>query len=332
MKAAILNKYSKHNLNLSIREVSKPKVNNNEVLIKINAAGVNPVDNMIARGEVKLVVPYKLPMIMGNEVVGKIEEIGTNVNGFNIGDRVFSRLPLNKIGGFAEFISVDANAIAHVPEYLSDEEAAAIPLTGLTVMQALELMNVSKGETIFISGGTGGVGAMAIPIAKAKGLNVITNGGLRNRERVLKLGADKFIDYKVEDYTEVLDNVDYVLDALGGDETEKQFSILKEGGHLVSLRALPNGSFARRMKFNFFKSLLFSIAGKKYDKMAEKYNAKYDFIYVESNGKQLQEIAEIFTQLEIKPSIDKVFDFKDVNKALQKVDNGGSNGKTIIKF
>ena len=197
-------------------------------------------------------------------------------------------------------------------------------------MQALELMNIESGKTIFISGGTGSVGAMAIPIAKAKGLNVITNGALESKERVLGLGASSFIDYKTQDYTKILSDIDYVLDTLGGNEVEKQMSILKKGGKLVSLRAMPNGEFAKRMNLPKWKQVLFFLAGLKFDKLAKKYGVSYDFIFVESNGKQLQEVADIFENLKIKPSIDSIYSFKDINAALEKVANGNSKGKTIV--
>lgn len=191
-------------------------------------------------------------------------------------------------------------------------------------------MKAESGKTIFISGGTGSVGAMAIPIAKAKGLTVITNGSGANRDRVLKLGASRFIDYKKEDYVNTLSDVDYVLDTLGGNETEKQMKIMKKGGKLVSLRAMPNGSFAKRMNLPKWKQFLLGLAGRKFDKMAKKYGVSYDFIFVESNGEQLQEVADIFESLKIKPSIDEVYPFEEINSALDKVANGRSKGKTVI--
>lgn len=330
MKAAQVIKYDKDNIRLNIVECDKPAIGLNDVLIKVLTVGINPLDNMISRGEVKMIVPYKLPLIAGNEVVGIVEEIGRNVSKFKINDRVFSRLPLDKIGAFSEYVSVNENAIAKVPNYLSDVEAAAVPLTSLTIMQALELMDIEKGRTIFISGGTGSVGAMAIPIAKAKGLNVITNGDFESKERVLGLGANSFIDYKAQDYTKILSDIDYVLDTLGGNEVEKQISILKKGGKLVSLRAIPNGSFAKRMNLAKWKQVLFFLAGLKFDKLAKKYGVSYDFIFVESNGKQLQEVADIFENLKIKPSIDTVYSFKDINTALEKIAKGNSKGKTVV--
>lgn len=230
MKVAQHKKYNKNNIELKITVTNQPQITSDQVLVKVKASGVNPLDNMISRGEVKMIIPYKLPQTAGNELVGIVEKVGTNVTNFSIGDRVFGRLPLNNIGAFAEYVAVDADALAKVPDYLSDVEAVAIPLTALTVMQALDLMKAQAGKTIFISGGTGGVGGMAIPIAKAKGLSVITNGSRDNAERVLALGADRFIDYQKEDYAKTLENIDYVLDTLGGAETEKQMSIIKKRG------------------------------------------------------------------------------------------------------
>lgn len=332
MKAAQHTSYNKKNIILNITEIATPSITDKEVLVKVTAAGVNPLDNMISRGEVKMIVPYKLPQTAGNEVVGIIEETARQVKNLKVGDRVFGRLPLDHIGAFAEYVAVDSQALAKVPDYLSDEEAAAVPLTALTIMQALDLMGAQAGKTIFISGGTGGVGSMAIPIAKAKGLTVITNGAGDSAERVLNLGADRFIDYKTEDYTKTVRQVDYVLDTLGGAETEKQMSIMKKGGQLVSLRAMPNGDFSKRMNLPKWKQILLGLAGRKFDKMADKYGVHYHFIFVESNGAQLQEVANLFSTLEIKPSIDTVYPFEEVNSALDKVANGRSRGKTVLSF
>ncbi len=289
MRAAQVEQYNKNNISVKMVSLDIPVIGERDVLVRVSAAGVNPLDNMISRGEVKMIVPYKLPTVAGNEFVGVVEKVGAKVYKFKVNDRVFARLPLDKIGAFAEYVAVNENAIAKVPEYLSDVEAAAVPLTALTIMQALELMKAEKGKTIFISGGTGSVGAMAIPIAKAKGLEVITNGSAENKDRVLELGASRFIDYKTEDHTKTLSNIDYVLDTLGGNET-----------------------------------------GSKFDKLAGKYGISYDFIFVESNGKQLQEVADLFEKLKIKPSIDTVYTLEEVNSALDKVANGRSKGKTVI--
>ena len=332
MKAAVLTGYDKNGRMLEIRDVPMPEMKDNDVLVKIRTAGVNPLDNMIIRGEVKLIVPYSFPLIMGNEFVGIVEKVGRSVRKFQPGDRVYGRMELKRIGAFAEYAAIDQGAIARVPEYLSDEEAASVPLTALTAMQALALMKPKRGETIFISGGTGSLGAMAIPVAKSYGLTVITNGNGASEERVRRLGADRFIDYKKEDYAKVLSNVDYVLDTLGDRELEKEFSILKDGGSLVSLRGMPNGEFAARTGMWMIKRLLLKVAGRKYDQLAARRNQKYYFIFVHEDGAALERISEIFGQNHLQASVDGVFSLDDANEALKKVASGGSKGKTILRI
>lgn len=330
MKAAVLTHYDKNGTNLELRDIPIPILEDDEVLVRIKVA-VNPLDNMIIRGDVKLVVPYKMPLIMGNEFSGVIEKTGKNAKRFKVGDRVYGRMPLKKIGAFAEYAAIEESAIALIPEYLSYEEAASVPLTALTAMQAFEIMQVKAGETIFISGGTGSLGAMAIPIAKSLGLHVYTNGSQENEERVRKLGAEKFIDYKKENYVDVLADVDHVLDTLGDRELPNEFKVLKRGGNLVSLRGLPNGRFAKRNNMSFFKQMLFKMAGRKYDKMAAMKNQTYDFIFVHEDGKQLEKISEIFTKDHpIETSLDTTFTLDQINEALAKVRQGKSKGKTII--
>ena len=332
MKAAVLTGYDKNGRMLEIRDVPMPEMKDNDVLVKIRTAGVNPLDNMIIRGEVKMIVPYSFPLVMGNEFAGIVEKVGKSVRKFQPGDRVYGRMELKRIGAFAEYAAIDQSAIARVPEYLSDEEAASVPLTALTAMQALALMKPKKGETLFISGGTGSLGAMAIPVAKSYGLTVITNGNGASEERVRRLGADRFIDYKKEDYAKVLSNVDYVLDTLGDRELEKEFSILKDGGSLVSLRGMPNGEFAARTGMSMIKRLLLKVAGRKYDQMAARRNQKYYFIFVHEDGAALERVSEIFGQNHLEASVDGVFSLDDVNEALKKVASGGSRGKTILKI
>lgn len=251
---------------------------------------------------------------------------------FNIGDRVYARMPLDKIGVFAEYTAIDHKVIAKVPDYLSDEEAAAVPLTALTALQAYELMNLKTGDSLFISGGTGSVGAMAIPIAKSLGATVYTNGSGDNEERVLSLGVDRFIDYKKEDYADVISNVDCILDTLGERELEKELSVLKQGGSIVSLRAMPNGEFAERSDMCAVKKFVFTMAGSKFDKMAAAKGQKYYFIFVHEDGEGLRKVSDIFAQNKVEAAVDGVFSLDDVNKALQKVAAGGSKGKTIIKI
>ncbi|MCI6767248.1 MAG: NADP-dependent oxidoreductase [Lachnospiraceae bacterium] len=331
MKAAVLTHYDKKGTELEIREISTPIPEEDEVLVKIMTAAVNPLDNMIIRGEVKLIVPYAMPLVMGNEFAGIVEKTGKNAARFKPGDRVYGRMPLKKIGAFAEYAAVKETALAVIPEYLSFEEAATVPLTALTAMQAFEVMDVHAGESVFISGGTGSLGAMAIPVAKSLGLHVYTNGSGENEERVRKLGAEKFIDYRKENYADVLSGVDHVLDTLGDRELPNEFKVLKEGGSLVSLRGMPNGRFARRSGMPLFKRLLFQAAGRKYDRMAAAKKQTYDFLFVHEDGSQLGRIGRLFDKEHpLETSIDTVFTLEEINEALAKVKQGKSKGKTII--
>ncbi len=332
MKAYQISGYNKGKIEMQQVEIVRPSIRPTEVLIQVKCAGVNPLDNMIARGEVRLVTPYEFPLTMGNECSGTIVQVGEDVHGFAIGDRVFARLPIRQIGAFAEYVATPASAIAHIPEGLSFAQAASIPLTALTAYQALELMQPKPGASLFVSGGSGGLGAMAIPLAKARGLVVYTNGNPESRERVLALGADRYLDYRKEDYLGSLPPVDYVLDSLGGDALTRQIQLLREGGHIVSLRGLPNGTFAKRFGLPTWKRWLFSLVALGIEREARRRRAKYDFLFVESHGGQLAEIAQLIEERGIRPSIDSVFTFDQANDALAKVASRGSVGKVIISL
>lgn len=332
MRAAILERYDKNGRDLVIKDIPTPGIGAHDVLLKVSCAGVNPLDNMIIRKEVKLIVDYHTPFVMGNELVGIVQETGSAVEGFAKGDRIYARMPLDRIGAFAEYAAIDASAIAKVPDYLSDEQAACIPLTALTALQAYELMDPDPGDSIFISGGTGSLGAMAIPIAKDMGLKVLTNGNGANAGRMEELGVDLFIDYKKQDFVDVIHDVDFVLDSLGDEALPKEFLVLKPGGVLVSLRGLPNGAFAKRMGFGPLKRLLFSLAGSKYDRMAAKREQTYQFIFVHADGDGLAKVSEVFESKHVMPSVDEAFGLDDINEALRKVAHGGSKGKTILKI
>ena len=332
MKAALLSGYDKNGRDLELREVPKPEPETGEVLVKVSAAGVNPLDNMIVRGEVKLIVPYSFPLVMGNELIGTIEALGQGVSKFAVGDRVYGRMPLAKIGAFAEYATVDASALAKVPEYLSDEEAACVPLTALTALQSFELMEAKPGDAVFISGGTGSLGAMAIPVAKGMGLTVATNGNGASEQRVRALGADVFVDYKKQDYAEVLHDVDFVLDTLGERELEREFSVLKPGGTLVSLRAMPNGEFAERTGQSGLMRFIFGMAGRKYDKMAQRRGQHYRFVFVHEDGAGLDRVVELMGERKLEASVDAVYPLDEVNSAMEKVAAGGSKGKTVLRM
>lgn len=330
IQAARLFKYSKTDPEIKVVEIPVAKLREDDLLVEVLNAGVNPLDNLIAHGELKLVVPYKLPQTMGNEFVGLVKQVGSKVTDFKVGDRIFARNPLNNIGAFAGELVIKQDAVAKVPRYLTNPEAAAVPLTALTAMQALELMDFKPGQTLFISGGTGSFGAMAIPIAVAKGLKVITNGSSTKKEEVEKLGVGQFIDYKKENYWDVLSNIDFVIDTLGGDNIEKEMSIMRPGGVLVTLRGMPNKAFAKSMGMSKAKQMLFGMAGAKMDRLAKKYGVSYHFIFVHADGKQLKEASKILAQKEIRPALGKHFTLDQTQAAMEQVAQGGNAGKIIL--
>ncbi|MBT9684217.1 NADP-dependent oxidoreductase [Pseudoflavonifractor sp. MCC625] len=333
MKAVQIKNYSK-NINTTLNDIPKPQISDSEVLIQVKAAAVNPVELLILTGSVKLIQDYPMPLTLGNECSGIVEQTGSKVREFQKGDRVYTRLPINKIGAFAEYVAVDQKEIAKMPKGYDFATAAAIPLTGLTAYQAItEELEATPGQTLLIPGGSGSFGQMAVPIAKALGLRVVVTGNARAKEQFLATGVDRYLDYKTENYWEILSDVDHVIDTLGPDEFEHELAVLKKGGRLVSLRTGPNKAFAQRKQFSGLKKLLFSLAGSKYDKAAKKQGKEYRFVFVRSDGAQLRKITEIVEQQQVKPAVDPhIFSLDQVKDALQLVAKGPLNGKVIIQL
>ncbi len=335
MKVAQITKYSKDpaDFHLVINEVEIPEIKENEVLIKVKAAGVNPVDLLIASGRIKLIHDYNFPLTLGNELSGVIERVGNKVKTYKIGDNIMTRLPIANIGAFAEYVAVDSEAIAFMPTHLSYVEAAAVPLTGLTSYQVLnDVLKAQSGESVFLPGGSGGLGAMVIPIAKQMGLKVITSGGESARERLLLMGVEQFINYKEQNYVDSLSNINYVIDTLGPKEFEQELKILKPQGKIVSLKGVPNYRFAVENGYPLWKKMLFKLAGSKYDRMAANQNKSYHFFFVKENGAQLQIVADILQSNEIKSTIDSVYHFSQIKQALAKVAHGHAQGKVVVSF
>lgn len=330
MKAIQIDGYKKGDVKVALRDIEIPKVGDNDLLVKVKAAAVNPLELLIAHGDVKMVVPYRFPLTIGNEMSGVVEQVGASVKDFHIGDRVFGRLPIDRIGAFAEYVAVDATAVAKTPDYLSDVEAAAVPLTALTAEQALDILKLKSGNSLFISGGSGSFGAMAIPLAAARGLKVITSGGAKAKERTMELGVSQYFDYKTEDYTKVLKDVDGAIDSLGDKELPGLFSVLREGATVVSLKGMPNGSFAKSFGLPLWKQWLFKLVGMKNEKLASKRNQHYHFIFVTADGAQLRNAASILEARQIRPEIGNVYTLEQAEEALRDVANHRSQGKVII--
>lgn len=331
MKAIQIKKYSK-DINVEVANIPIPNISDNEILIKVKAAAVNPLE--ILTGSVRLIQDYKMPLTLGNECSGIVENIGKNVTDFKVGDKVYTRLPISKIGAFAEYVAVDSKFVSVMPKDYDFITSAAIPLTALTAYQAFtEELEAKQGETVLITGGSGSFGELAVPIAKYLGLNVIVSGNERLKEHFIDLGTDKYISYNKENYSELVSNVDYVIDTLGANEFDKELSVLKKGGRLLSLRTSPNKKFAEDNNFSFIKKLLFSLAGSKYDKKAMKDEKEYRFMFVRADGEQLRKITKIVEDKNIKPKIfSTIFNMDNASDALKCVLQKHTDGKIIISM
>lgn len=333
MKAVQIDRYTKE-IRPVVREIPTPDIGPGEVLVKVKAAAVNPLELLILTGSVRLIQDYPMPLTLGNECSGVVERVGSRVIGFHSGDKVYARLPLAKIGAFAGYVAVDQSALAPMPKGYDFTTAAAIPLTGLTAWQGItEELEAKPGSTLLIPGGSGSFGQMAVPIAKSLGLRVIVTGNSRARESILAAGADRYLDYKQENYWEVLSGVDYVIDTLGAGEFQRELSVLRPGGRLLSLRTGPNKAFAVKNHFGAAKRLLFTAAGTKYDRAARKQGKEYRFLFVHSDGAQLRHITQIVEQNHIVPATDpRTFTLDAARQALELVQKGPTSGKVLITF
>ncbi|MGM2508466.1 NADP-dependent oxidoreductase [Bacillus cereus group sp. BceL035] len=331
MKAMIIDKYGK--VPMRMAEVPTPEINEYEVLAEIHAASINPIDFKIRDGKVKMLLKYEMPLILGNDFSGVITKVGSKVTRFKVGDEIYARPRKNKIGTFAEYIAIHEDDIALKPKNLSFEEAASIPLVGLTSYQALhDIMQLQKGQKILIHAGSGGVGTFAIQLAKIMGATVTTTASEAGANLVQSLGADEIINYKTEKFEDILKDYDAVFDTIGGTTLEKSFNIIKSGGNIVSVSGMPNARFGKEFGSGFFKTLLFSLASKKLTALEKKHNAQYSFLFMKPSGDQLRTIANYIESGKIKPVIDRVFPFEDAQKAMEYSEAGRAKGKIIVKM
>ncbi|WDF46654.1 NADP-dependent oxidoreductase [Chryseobacterium sp. KACC 21268] len=332
MKAFITKQYSKTE-KLELTEVPKPSIKENQVLLEIHSASVNQLDSKLKSGEFKMMLPYKLPLILGHDVAGIVIEIGSKVKNIKIGDEVFSRVPDFQIGAFSEYIAIDEDFVAPKPKNISMEEAASIPLVGLTVWQAfIEKANLKKGQKVFIQAGSGGVGTFAIQLAKHLGAFVATTTSEKNIEFVKQLGADLVIDYKTQDFENILKDYDLVLNSQDQKTLEKSIRILKPGGKVISISGPPDVDFAKTIGLNFLLRTVIFLLSFKTKKLAKKQNVDYAFLFMQANGKQLTEISKLIESGIIKPTIDKIFPFEQTNDAMNYVESGRAKGKVVIKI
>lgn len=330
MKAFIINKYTKDGLQLA--DVLMPKVGDNEVLVEIHSAGINLLDSKIKTGEFKLLLPYKFPLILGHDVAGIITQVGKNVKKFKVGDEIYSRVSDFHIGTFAEYIAINENDVALKPKNLTMEEAASIPLVALTAWQALvENANLKKGQKVFIQAGSGGVGTIAIQLAKHMGATVATTASTKSFEFLKNLGADVLIDYKTQDFETMLKDYDVVLNSQDNKTLEKSINILKTEGQVISISGPPTPEFADEFGLPWYLKFVLSLLSSGIRRKAKKQNVDFFFLFMKASGSQLEKITKLIEADIIKPVIDKIFPFEQTNDALEYVESGRAKGKVVIK-
>ncbi|AXE95776.1 NADP-dependent oxidoreductase [Paraburkholderia sp. DD10] len=332
MKAFVVDRYGRKN-GVRAGDMPVPELREDDVLIQIHAAGVNPLDSKIRDGEFKLLLPYRLPLILGHDLAGVVVRVGPHVRRFKPGDEVFARPHKDRIGTFAEFIAVKEDGVALKPTSLSMEEAASMPLVGLTAWQALiEKGQLAKGQKVLIHAGSGGVGTFAIQLAKHVGATVATTASAANAEWLKQLGADVVIDYKKDDFAAILKDYDVVLDTQGGNTLEKSLRVLKPGGKLIGIAGPPDPDFAKEIGASLFLKTAMRFLSYRIRKAAKRHHVSYSFLFMRANGEQLGQIAALVDAGAIKPVIDRVFPFESTNEALAYVERGRVKGKVVVKM
>ncbi|PFG13417.1 NADP-dependent oxidoreductase [Bacillus sp. es.036] len=310
MKAVVIEQYGGKD-ELVEKEVASPTPDKNQVVVTSYATSINPIDWKLREGYLKEMLPFNFPIILGWDIAGVIKEVGSSVEGFKEGDRVFARPATTANGTYAEEVVVDDHLLAHIPDRISYEEAASVPLVGLTAWQCLiDFADIQKGEKVLIHAGAGGVGSFAIQLAKYKGAYVATTASGKNEEYLKSLGADKVINYREHDFSEELEEYDVVLDTMGGDIQEKSFNVLRGGGRLVSIVGEPD------------------------QEKAKEKGVRSGNVWLEPNGEQLKEIASLMENGHIKATIGHRFPFSQegIQEAHELSESHHAKGKIVINF
>ncbi|MFF0042704.1 NADP-dependent oxidoreductase [Streptomyces mirabilis] len=333
MRAFTVERYG-DNAGVRAGEVPDPEVGADDVLVRIQAASVNPLDRMIRDGEMKAILPYRVPFVLGNDLAGVVVEVGAAVTQYAVGDEVFARPDKDRIGTFAELIAVHQDDVAIKPATLTMEEAASLPLVALTSWQALvERARIQPGQKVLIHAGSGGLGTIAIQLAKQLGAHVATTTSTANVDLVRRLGADVVVDYKKQAFETVLHDYDFVLDSLGGETLKKSLDVLKPGGQVISVAGPPDAAFARELGADPLIRLVMSALSFRIRRRARRRNVTYSFLFMKASGDQLRELTPLIEAGRIRPVVDTVFPFESAREALEYLDAGRAKaGKVVVKM
>ncbi|WGW10632.1 NADP-dependent oxidoreductase [Saxibacter everestensis] len=328
MRAFVFDKYKQA---VHEAEVPEPAVGERDVLVQVAAAGVNQLDEKIRDGEFTTILPYKMPLVLGHDVAGTVLRTGPSVTGFAPGDQVFARPRDGRIGTFAERIAIDEADLAVAPTTISTIEAASLPLVSLTAWQALvEKANVKPGQKVLIHAGAGGVGTIAIQLAKHLGAQMAATASRKNADFVRELGADVVIDYRTQDFENELSGYDLVLDSLGGENLARSLHILRQGGKAIGISGPPDPAFAKAAGLNPVVRLAIAGMSAKIRRKAKKLGVGYEFLFMSASGDQLRKIAALVDAGALRPAVGRTFSFDQTPQALDSLTTGGTRGKTVI--
>ncbi|MFF2217092.1 NADP-dependent oxidoreductase [Streptomyces antibioticus] len=333
MKAFMVEKYGDAT-GMRAAEVPDPQVGAEDVLVRIHAAGVNPLDIRIRNGDFKAFMPYRLPLVLGNDLAGTVVRTGPEVTRFAVGDEVWARPDKDRIGTFAEQLAVHQDDLALKPATLTMDEAASLPLVALTAWQALvERAQVRPGQKVLVHAGAGGLGSIAVQLAKALGAHVAATASTAKVDLVRELGADEVIDHRTQDFTELLDGYDVVLDSLGGENLARSLRVLKPGGQAISVAGPPDPSFARELGLNPVLRLAMTALSARTRRQAKRLGVTYSFLFMKADGDQLRRLTPLIDAGKIRPVVDRVFPFAETLQAMEYVEKGRAKaGKVVVSM
>ena len=328
MKAFVVERYGKDGLRAA--QVPQPSVGPRDVLVRVSAASINPLDKMIRNGEFKLLLKYKTPFVLGHDMAGVVTRVGAEVRDYKVGDEVYARPRDLRIGTFAEYIAIDHADVAHKPVSLTMEESAAVPLVALAAWQAFaELARVKPGQKVLVHAGAGGLGSTAIQLAKHLGASVATTAHGNDEQKVRDLGADDVIDYTTADFAQLLSGYDVVLDSLGGHNLAKSLTVLKPGGLAISVVGPPDAAFAEQVGRPVLKPVM-ALMSRKIRARATNLGVRYSFFFMRAHGGQLKTLAALYDVGTLRPVLDRTFAFDETLAAMAYVEQGRAKGKIVV--
>src|SRR5688500_6244143 len=328
MKAFVVEKYGESGLRAA--EVPTPTIGPRDVLVRVSAASINPLDRMVRNGEFKLLLKYRTPFVLGHDVAGVVTRVGADVRDFKAGDEVYSRPRDLRIGAFAEYTAIDHADVAIKPTSLTMAESAAVPLVALAAWQALvDLAQVKPGQRVLVHAGAGGLGSTVIQLARHLGAYVASTAHGNDEEKVRGLGANEVIDYTKADFVELLSDYDVVLDSLGGDNLAKSLTVLRPGGLAVSVVGPPDAAFAEQVGRPLLKPVL-SLMSRKVRARARKLGVRYSFFFMRADGSQLKALAALYDAGTLRPVLDRTFPFDETLDAMAYVEQGRAKGKIVV--